>query len=314
MALGGGVLYGILAALCFALEPLFYERGGRDIPSPVANLVRLPLPLALLAAYVASSPFAREALDAAPSTVLLVLAGGVVNLAIADTLFIASIRSMGPSRAVSLSAVYPLIVMVLLREPLTPVVVAGIGLVVAGVSLVSTDRGAEGAPPGTPHPLHGLGPALPKGGLEAREGGAEHPLRGPALCLGAAACWAAGIAIFKLAVGSVRPEVLNLYRLAGAFAFLLAANAVGGGVRGALARVDRRSVAALSLGGFVGMVAGSLCLYRALALAPGGVVSAITAASPILTALVVLLRGDRVTGRLLGGVVATALGIALVAS
>ena len=327
MAASEGILYAFGAALCFAIGPVFFERGAKDLPSPFASLVRLIAPLTVLTFLVAFAPFASDVRAVSDTHIALILAGGVVNLAIADTLLIRAIGVIGVSRAVSISSVYPLIVMLILGESIVVQTVLGIILVMLGIYLVSTSRGEAGNiyRPSEEHQRYGfgLGNALRPAYLLHRLRATTSILKkeiferskygmGIALSLGAAVCWAVGIAIFKTVVYAVRPEVLNLYRLAGGFVFMLVINAMTRNVRSNISLLSGRRIALLSIGGVVGSVAGSILTYKGLALADGGVISSITASSPIFTALISIALGETASLRMLSGIVTTVIGIVLV--
>ena len=329
MSVGEGVFYAFGAALCFAMCPVFFERGAKGLPSPFASFVRLGAPLTVLALLVSMAPFAGEVLSVSNTHIALILAGGVVNLAIADTLLIRAIGAIGVSRAVSISSVYPLFVMLILGESIVVQTIIGIILVMMGIYLVSTSRSEEGTiyRPSEEHQRYGfgLGRALRPAYMLKRLRTTTSVLTkdvfwqsnygmGIALSLGAAVCWAIGISIFKTVVDTVRPEVLNLYRLAGGFVFMLIINTMTRNMRSNMSLLNGRRVALLSIGGVVGSVAGSILTYKGLALADGGVISSITASSPILTALISIALGEAASLRMFGGVVTTVIGIVLVVS
>jgi len=307
--------------------PVFFERGAKGLPSPFASLVRLAAPLAVLTLLVATASFSSEVLTVSGTHIALILAGGVVNLAIADTLLIRAIGVIGVSRAVSISSVYPLIVMLILGESIVVQTILGIILVMIGIYLVSTSRSDEGAiyKPSEEHPRYGfgLGRALRPAYMLKRLRTTTSVLTrdafmhsnygmGIALSLGAAVCWAVGISIFKTVVDTVRPEVLNLYRLAGAFVFMLVLNSITRNVRENALLLGRRRLVLLSVGGVVGSVFGSILTYKGLELAEGGVISSITASSPIFTALISIALGEAASLRMFCGIVTTVIGIVLV--
>ncbi|MDP7079110.1 MAG: DMT family transporter [Candidatus Undinarchaeales archaeon] len=273
MSLNEGIFYAFGAALCFAMCPVFFERGAKDLPSPFASLVRLAAPLTVLTLIVAMAPFASEVLAVSDTHVALILAGGVVNLAIADTLLIRAISAIGVSRAVSISSVYPLFVMLILGESIVVRTLIGITLVMMGIYLVSTSRSEEGAiyKPSEDHQRYGFGlgralrPAYTLKRLRATTSVLTKDAfmhsnygMGIALSLGAALCWAVGISIFKTVVDAVRPEILNLYRLTGGFVFMMVINAMTRNMRSNMSLLSGRRVALLSIGGVVGSVFGSI--------------------------------------------------------
>jgi drug/metabolite transporter (DMT)-like permease len=135
----------LLVATCYAIAPLVAARYLADVPT-------LPMTAACLgvAALIYAAPAAATWPDEIPSTrVLLAIAGlAVICTAIAFIVFFALIREIGPARALVITYINPAVALaagvIMLGEPLTPWIVAGLALVLAG-SVLATRRSGDRA-------------------------------------------------------------------------------------------------------------------------------------------------------------------------
>jgi DME family drug/metabolite transporter len=140
---------------------------------------------------------------------LWALASGALSLGAGDTMYLASIGSVGVSVAAPVSYTFIIMAEVMAlavgERPTLPLLLGGI-LVVVGVALIS--RG----------PMGRLRPS------------------GVALALGAAVAWASGWVMIRVAdVGGLSPVSTAFLRVSAALAILAAVSAVrGGGLRGTL--------------------------------------------------------------------------------
>jgi drug/metabolite transporter (DMT)-like permease len=135
----------LLVATCYAIAPLVAARYLAEVPT-------LPMTAACLgvAALIYAGPAAATWPDEMPSTrVLLALAGlAVICTAIAFIVFFALIREVGAARALVFTYVNPAVALaagvIVLGEPLTPWILAGLALVLSG-SVLATRRPDERA-------------------------------------------------------------------------------------------------------------------------------------------------------------------------
>jgi drug/metabolite transporter (DMT)-like permease len=131
-----GALAVVAAALLYSVSGLFIGRRLADVPSPAIALgttawaTLLTLPLALLA-------WPDEAPGLGPLAAVVAL--GVGGTGVAYLLYFALIGGAGASRAILVNYLIPTMAVVygvtLLDEPLTTGMVAGLALILAGVSL-----------------------------------------------------------------------------------------------------------------------------------------------------------------------------------
>ena len=223
-----------------------------------------------------------------------VLLGNILG----DVLYFAAIRQIGVSRAVAVSSSYPLVVTLIsvlwLGERPSLLALAATGIIVAGLVLLR---------------------------LEPRESEVHRrlPLRGYLCALAAALCWGLSIPLTKWLVttGGFTPLGVNFWRssllVVLAWSIWLLQTRGRPDLRGQIRRVPLRSWAALAGAGAAGLALGGFAFALALTLAPASLVTPLTAASPLLTALVAtLFLGDRLRPYQWGGIVLVALGSAAI--
>lgn len=145
--LGGGsawsVIEVLLTAFGYALAPIIADRRLQEVPPLVVTAVSLTMAAILYTpAAIVTWP------ERMPSTNALLSLGGlaVVCTALALLLFFKLIREVGPSRAVVITYVNPVIAVaagvILLSEPLTTVTVVSFVLILAG-SILATTRSTK---------------------------------------------------------------------------------------------------------------------------------------------------------------------------
>jgi drug/metabolite transporter (DMT)-like permease len=126
----------VFSALCYAIAALWTSRRMRDVSPLVMSLG------ALTAASVATLPAGLTRLpDRVPSggVIAAMLALGIAGTGLAYILYYSVLTSAGASRGILITYLVPAVALaygvVLLGEPLTVAAVAGLALVLAGVSL-----------------------------------------------------------------------------------------------------------------------------------------------------------------------------------
>ncbi|HEY3107489.1 MAG TPA: DMT family transporter [Chloroflexota bacterium] len=231
---------------------------------------------------------------AVPGAALGGLFGSVLfGMALGDSLHIRAMHAIGVSRAMPISSSYPLVTTLLavvwLGEPVTPAMVLGVTLIVAGVYLVaSPPRRVDGA-----------------GGDTA----ATRP--GVLLALAASLCWATSTVMVRPALDQIDPLLANAIRLPAAF--LVLALTVLRGARGAGAfAISPRSALVLAGAGLVSGVSGAFWLVG-VRYAGAAKAAALSSTAPMFAApLAVLLLGERLSPRVGLGTLVTIVGIWLV--
>jgi drug/metabolite transporter (DMT)-like permease len=260
--------------------------------SVTINAARSLVAGAVLVAWVlvAHGP---EALSGLSSRVLVLLALSiVVASAVGDTVFFESARALGLARAMTVSTTYPLLstlmAAVLLGEPLTPPMLAGSVVTLAGVALIVAAKAAEPAPEG-------------------------RFWIGMAAAVAAAVAWAVSVILLKSPLGHVDPIAAQAVRLPIAGMALLA-TPWGWAGPGQLRR------GGWALGGrllVVGVVTTASSVLFVAGLKYGGVAAGtvLSSTAPMFAIpLGFLFLGERVSTRSLLGTAITVAGIGILQS
>jgi drug/metabolite transporter (DMT)-like permease len=140
---GWGEFFAIASALAWAYAVILMRRSGETLPALELNLFKNSLSIVLvfltiLAVHGTAIP------DYPIRDVLVVILSGFLGIAVADTLYLTALNTMGASRTGIASALYtPFVILlsgVFLAEALGPWQWAGFVLVMAGILLVSWRR------------------------------------------------------------------------------------------------------------------------------------------------------------------------------
>lgn len=141
---GKGILFAVLAALLWGIDPLFAQRAlRRGTPVQVVFWTLMIASLLLLLAHAALMGMAPLTAVSTPTLTAFVLAGGT-NYLLGRTFYFSSIRDVGPARSVPISSTYPLFAATFavlgLGESLTLRRALGVLLVVVGILCITTER------------------------------------------------------------------------------------------------------------------------------------------------------------------------------
>jgi transporter family protein len=141
-----GIIYALIAGLFWGTSPVLVKRGLAHSNVSAATLYQqATILLTLVCAALLEGDLLAGTI--APLAVLIFCATGIVGAYLGRTLFVKSVDQIGASRAQSLNNSSPLITVLLaallLGEPLSPVLLAGVLLIVSGVFFV-TQPGAKG--------------------------------------------------------------------------------------------------------------------------------------------------------------------------
>lgn len=142
-----GIIYALLASLLWGASPVLVKRGLANASVSAATLYQQA---AILLTLACSAIVEGDLLDGniAPVAVIIFCATGVVGAYLGRSLFVRSIDQIGASRAQSLVNSSPLITVLLaallLGEPLSTAVLAGVALIMSGVFFVTERTGQRG--------------------------------------------------------------------------------------------------------------------------------------------------------------------------
>jgi drug/metabolite transporter (DMT)-like permease len=139
-----GELAALIAASLWAASSAVYGRLGAQIAPSVLNFVKGVVAIALL---VLTLLLRNEFFVSLNSTaVLLLLLSGVVGIGLGDTAYFAALNCLGARRVLLMEALAPpiaaLLALIFLQEVLSLQAWIGIGLTIAGVAWVITERTA----------------------------------------------------------------------------------------------------------------------------------------------------------------------------
>ena len=141
-----GEIAALSAACLWAIASVVYGRLGERIPPLQLNLLKGIVAIALLLLTIVLSGEFFPSI--APIPLCLILLSGVVGIGFGDTVFFASINSLGARRALLMGTLAPPMTaigaMIFLQEELNLSAWCGILLTILGVAWVVTERTPEG--------------------------------------------------------------------------------------------------------------------------------------------------------------------------
>jgi drug/metabolite transporter (DMT)-like permease len=305
-------LAALAAACCWTVSTLLWRRLPNALSPGRLNLLKNLLALGFLLPLVLGQPWQLP-----PRGLLLLLASGVVGIALGDSLFFAALRRLGSRRTLTIDAAGPalttLVGVVLLQEWPGPSQLLGIALITLAVALV-----ARGAAPAGQAPA---GQAL--AGLASGAGA----VRGVGLALAGLVCGSLGAVLSRSALlsGTISPLQSASLRLAAASVVLLPLLLRWRPRPAAAARRSRAEPAAVAapmalgswplllLATLLGTSAGIVLQQAALAGLPGGLAVALLSTAPVMALpLAWWLEGDRPGWRGLAAGLAALAGVTLV--
>ncbi len=289
-----GELAALTTALFWALSSLVFARAGRRIGTLPLNVLRLAM--ALVFAGIAGTCLRGQPLplDATGEQWLWLGLSGFVGFFLGDLCQFRAFVELGPRLTLLLMALSPpmtaVIDWVALGQTLSPVSLAGMGLTLAGVTWVLSERTAPGGPSGP-----------------------GRRLRGVLLGLGGALGQAVGLVLSKRGMVGYEPFAgAQVRMIVGLACFVVLAAAVRAGPRLRAAVRDRVGLRQAALGAVLGPFLGVTLALYALQSTAAGVAASLLSTSPIFVIpLAAWLEGERPGLRgVLGAVVAVA-GVAL---
>ena len=142
--IGKGILFAVLAALLWGIDPLFAQRAlRRGTPAQVVFWTLVVASGLLFLANAVLMGLAPLTAVSTPTLTAFVLAGGA-NYLLGRTFYFSSIRDVGPARSIPISSTYPLFAVTFavlgLGEILTLRRALGVLLVVVGILCITTER------------------------------------------------------------------------------------------------------------------------------------------------------------------------------
>lgn len=290
-----GEIAGLLSAVCAGAGALMARSLGRAIHPVMINAIRCSIAAAgFVLIWMFGSREVGDWLAALPLLFVAVMTGFVIG----DSLYLAAITRIGPSRATPIAMSFPLPTAILsvlfLGEAIPPLKALGIAVGVFGIWLIAT---------------RGRRPLFPAQAMMEEPAGDR--LNGAALAMGASICWAISVVALKPALDLVPLDFANLSRLVFA-AIVLSFVARGhvGALRRALESPPRKLVALAT--GMVSILTAWL-LAQCVMISGPSTASLLSSMTPVVTApLAWLLFREPLTPRLVLGICVGIAAIAMV--
>ena len=286
-----GEVAALMAALAWATASVIWVRAGRRIPPLELNLAKGIIGCVLLALTLALTGGLFVTVDR--RAVILLGVSGAVGIGLGDTAYFESINCLGARRALLLSMLAPplagVVAWIFLGEKLRPAAWAGMALTILGVAWVITER------------FHGA------------NGGASRALRGVAMGGAAACAQVVGAVLSRAAFTQTSVGALQsaLLRMSAAVVTLLVwiplVRSKGEWTLRHSPDVWRLVLAATVIGTYVGISLQQVAFKHASA----GVTQALLSTSPLFILPIVVLGGEKVSIRAVGGVLVALLGISI---
>jgi DME family drug/metabolite transporter len=287
-----GEVYAIACAFCWAVSSALIKSQVAKIPIVVVNALQaVPAALiywALLFFTGRITPFLELSLHAWGF-----LAGStVMSLVIGDMLYFKSMKMIGLSRAMPLSATYPFFTMLLawsfLNERLDWTIAGGAVLIAGGAYLIAFSQGATRSNPG-----------------QLTE---KANLIGVALAILAAIFWSVSTVLLRIGLEDVDVIIANVVRLSVLIVVLLPI---------ALAQVNitqikaygPRTLSIIFLSSVIGTTLGTFSFLSAIQLAGAARTSILAATTPLFGMVFSFFLKEKPSARTLWGTALTVLGI-----
>ncbi|MBK8136952.1 MAG: DMT family transporter [Chloroflexi bacterium] len=291
-----GELAALGTSLCFSFGSVMFTNAGRMIGAALVNRMRLLMALLVVMLWHALTYGQVLPFDAAPERWFWLGVSGLVGFVLGDAFLFQSFVMIGPRLAMLMMALAPVLSSILaavfLKESLVPMELLGIGVTLAGIVVVISERRGrrEDAPADNRRYLIGL------------------------LCgLGAAVGQAGGLILSKLGLAGDFPALSgNVIRLLAAVLAIWAIAAVNRQVFSSIraVRAAPRAVLLMSGGVILGPVLGVWLSLVAVQNTNVGVASTLSSLMPIfLIPISYFAFGERVTRQAVVGTVLAFVGM-----
>ncbi|MGJ5672116.1 MAG: DMT family transporter [Nostochopsis sp.] len=306
-----GEIAALSAACLWAIASVVYGRLGKRISPLQLNFLKdiVAIVLLLLTIVLSGELFP----NISPISLSLLLLSGVVGIGLGDTVFLASINSLGPRRALLMGTLAPPITaigaMIFLQEKLNWNAWCGILLTISGVAWVVTER--------TPEDMGTQGQGGQGRSFSSLSSGVTRPLwRGIGFGVLAAITNAMG-ALFSRAAfsnASVSPLWASLLRLSAGVLILLVWGLFSRSKNQTMRYSDWQSarlILTIIFAAFCGTYLGIWLQQIALKFTVAGIASTLMQTSPVFVIPIGIYLGEKVTWRAIAGVIIAIAGVGL---
>jgi DME family drug/metabolite transporter len=292
-----GELAALGAAISWTASALLYKKALQETKPIQANIIRLTCTGLILFLFIIAIGKFNILTGLAADAAILAGASGIVGLGVGDTLYMASLKSIGVARAVPLTCTYPLFNLLwttlFVGEAVTLPITLGAVIIVGGIWLLS-------------RPENNQGVVVSRSSL----------YKGVALALVTAAVWSISITMINLAVKTT-PNLddalaINTLRVIAVAVSLLAVSPIIDR-KLSFGRTSWRTMLLLIAGGVVALGLGWFFLTYSLTQTLESRAVPISSTTPLFSALAgFMLLHERATAKTVLGSVIIVVGVFLI--
>jgi DME family drug/metabolite transporter len=293
-----GELAALGAAISWTISAILYKKALQETKPISANIIRLTCTAAVLLVFVVILGKFGILTSLPMDIVVLAIVSGIIGLGVGDTLYMASLKTIGVARAVPVTCTYPLFNLLWAvsfgKELVTVPVALGAIVIFAGIWLLSQEEEKVGR-------------------TETQK---KTLLKGIALALTTAIVWSVSIAMINIAVKTT-PDLdhalaINTVRVAAIAVSLFALSPlIDRGLE--FRKVNRKTVVALIAGGIVALGLGWFFLTYSFIETLESRAVPISSTTPLFSTLVgIVLLHEKVTARNVISSVIIVVGIFLI--
>ena len=292
-----GELAALGASVSWAIAPILYRKALLNTKPISANIVRTTTNAGLLVTVLLLFGLTGALTSLPTSTMIFVVASGIVGLGIGDTLYMIGLKHLGVSRAVPLAATYPLFSVVwatfLLRQSLTLTAVLGAVVIIVGIWLLSRQKNGD-----------------------ASDVKGKPALVGVIVSLMAAVVWSISISLMNVAVSNVSGTAANYaiitLRISSVALFFLVLAPFIDKQHGFM-KMSKLTVATLCIGGLVANGLGWFLMNYSMLNTSLARAVPISSTSPLFAAIAgFMLFNEKMTPKAVLGAAAIVAGICLI--
>jgi len=289
-----GEMAALVTAICWTITSVTFETAGKKVGSISVNLIRLIIAFVLISIYNFISRGMILPIDASGSTWLWLTFSGIIGFVIGDLFLFQAYVEVGARISMLIMSTVPPITaitgFIIMGERITLLGLSGMIITIVGIALVILTKNPEDKKVRLSHPIKGLAYAF----------------------IGALG-QAFGLVFSKFGMGSYDPFAATQIRIIAAiigFSIVISVSKNWGKVF--MAFKDRKAMRYIAIGSLFGPFIGVSLSLLAVQHAPTGIVSTITAITPILLIPVsIIVFKEKVFPREIFGAIITLLGISL---
>jgi len=277
-------LVGLFPAICWALSPIFYSRGLRNLNPLLGNIIRA-LPATAITFLSTIAVLGPDKTFSLPlNSYIVLLLSGAIGLGLGDLFYLLSIKRIGPSPSITVSSTYPLITIIFstlfLGEEAKFSVLIGTLLVVLGIAVISR-----------------------------KNGNSKVDFIGLGIASLAALFWSISIVLVGSIAHSGHPLAENFWRLMG---YVIASSIILVFGKGNFSKPKSNSILYITLGGIIALNLGWSSYIYSIEVIGLSKATTLSSVSPIFTAIAEFFVEKRFSLNIFLGTFLTTVGIILV--